>query len=70
MEPPDDGYAPNLSHICSYQYEMSGFTAQCVDTYCELGKIKHSELPRVATPCIDETLLTETLATCLWKQIF
>ena len=46
------------SGIRAYAYKMKGHAVQCVERYCELAKADVSSLKQVATPAIDDHLMT------------
>ena len=42
----------------AYHYDMSGHVEGCIERYLELSRKDRSSLKKVATPCIDDHLLS------------
>ena len=48
-----------LKSITAWELDMSGHDEQCVDRYCELAHCTPGSLKKVATPCLDDSVMTE-----------
>ena len=42
------------ANISSWSYDMEGHAKKCVERYCELAVKTTQQLPKVATPCLDD----------------